>query len=146
MTLKLWLDNGWLKQEKSSREEINALLDKIDRDILTACIDDITPDWRLAIAYNASLSCAHTALRACGYRVPEETGHHKKTIESMKLTLAPDSEIITSLQAIRKKRHVVTYDSAGTVSEGEVDAALKIARELRTSLGNWLRSTYPLLT
>ena len=52
MTLQNWLNSGWIKPEKTSPNEIHTLLEKIDRDISTACIDDITADWRLAIAYS----------------------------------------------------------------------------------------------
>ncbi len=145
MTLQSWLNNGWIKQEKTSPNEIRALLGKIDRDISTARIGEITADWRLAIAYNACLASAHTALRAMGCRLPEEQGHHYKTIESLKLTLASDPELIITLQSVRKKRHTVTYDASGTVSETEVAEVLEIARELRGSLHAWLKTSHPQL-
>ena len=80
MTLQDWLSNGWLKQHTTSRQEIRDLLDKVDRDIAEASKEEITLDWRLAIAYNACLGCATIALRVSGYRMPGGTGQHYRTI------------------------------------------------------------------
>ncbi len=69
MTLKDWLSSGWLKQHATSRKETADLLAKVDRDITEAGKEEITLDWRLAIAYNACLGCAIIALR--GERIPD---------------------------------------------------------------------------
>ena len=74
MTLKDWLNSGWLKQHSTSRKEITDLLAKVDRDITEAGKEEITLDWRLAIAYNVCLGCATIALRASGYRIPGGAG------------------------------------------------------------------------
>jgi len=145
MTLRSWLNNDWIIQEETSPNEIQALPDKINRDISTARIEEITADWRLAIVYNACLACAHTAPRAMGFRLPEDQGHHYRTIESLRFTLVSDAELIIALQSVRKKRHTVTYDASGTVSETEVVEVLEIARELRRSLEEWLKSNHPQL-
>ena len=76
MTLQDWFSSGWLKRHTTSRQEIADLLKKVDRDILEAAKEEITLDWRLAIAYNACLGCATTALRASGYRLPGGAGQH----------------------------------------------------------------------
>lgn len=116
MTLQDWLNNGWLKPHTSSPQEIKDLLDKVDRDIAEAAKEEITLDWRLAIAYNACLGCATIALRASGYRMPGGAGQHYRTIQSLRFTINPDSDIIISLEAISKKRATVSYDAAGTVT------------------------------
>jgi hypothetical protein len=54
MTLKQWADNRWLKEEKTSREEIFNLLAIVERDMEDAK-GSISPDWRFGIAYNAAL-------------------------------------------------------------------------------------------
>jgi hypothetical protein len=143
MTLQNWLRSGWIKEEKTSPAEIRALREKIGRDIATARLADVTADWRLAIAYNACLACAHTALRATGFRLPEDQGHHYRTIESLRHTLATDHELIITLHAVRKKRHTVTYDAAGTVSDTEVAEVLEIAHGLQQLLDKWLTKDHP---
>lgn len=139
MTLQDWLNNGWFKRHTSNPQEIRVLLDKVDRDIAEAAKEDISLDWRLAIAYNACLGCATIALRASGYRISGGTGHHYRTIQSLRFTINPDTDMIISLEAISKKRAIVSYDAAGTIGETELTEAINLARELREVLDGWLR-------
>ncbi|MBD3332572.1 hypothetical protein GF356_06960 [candidate division GN15 bacterium] len=143
MTLQDWLSSGWLKQHASSRKEIADLLTKVDRDITEASKEEITLDWRLAIAYNACLGCATIALRAAGYRIPGGAGQHYRTIQSLRFTIKPQSDIIASLEAISRKRAIVSYDAAGTITESEVAEAMSLAEELRERLLAWLREEHP---
>jgi len=145
MTLQDWLSNGWLKTHTSSRQEIRDLLDKVDRDIAEASKEGITLDWRLAIAYNACLGCATIALHASGYRIPGGTGQHYRTIQSLRYTIDPDAELILSLEAISRKRAIVTYDAAGTITDSEVAEAINLARDLQSDLLAWLLAEYPKL-
>lgn len=143
MTLKDWLDNGWLKNQPTNRSEILDLLNKVNRDITESAKEEISLDWRLSIAYNACIGCATVALRARGYRIPGGSGKHYRTIQSLKFTIKPDTELIISLEAISKKRGIVNYDAAGTVTEGEVTEAIELAAELNSLLVNWLEKNYP---
>jgi len=143
MTLKDWHNSGWLKRHSSSRKEISDLLVKVDRDITEAANDTITLDWRLAIAYNACLGCATIALRASGYRIPGGAGQHYRTIQSLRFTIKPQSDVIASLEAISRKRAIVSYDVAGTITESEVAEAMSLAGELRERLFAWLKEERP---
>ncbi|MDZ4724163.1 MAG: hypothetical protein SGI97_09710 [candidate division Zixibacteria bacterium] len=143
MTLDDWLKSSWLKSHSSSAEEVEVLLLKVNRDIDEATKTTIGLDWRLAIAYNAVLGLATIALRVSGYRAPEVEGHHYRTIESLRYTLKPDKNLVSALQTIRKKRAVVNYDAADTVSEAEMNEALAIAKELYVELQAWLKSKFP---
>lgn len=143
MTLQDWLNSGWLKPHTSSPQEVQTLFAKVDRDIAEAAKVEITLDWRLAIAYNACLGCATLALRASGYRMPGGAGQHYHTIQSLRFTIHPDSDIIISLQAISKKRSIVSYDAAGIITEAEVEEAMALAHELRGSVYSWLRAVHP---
>ena len=143
MTLQDWLSSGWLKQHATSRKEIADLLTKVDRDITEAGKEEITLDWRLAIAYNGCLGCATIALRASGYRIPGGAGQHYRTIQSLRFTVNPASDIIASLEAISRKRAIVSYDVAGTITESEVAEARSLAEELREELLAWLRKEHP---
>ena len=140
MTLQDWLSNGWLKSHTTSQQEINELLAKVERDIAEASKEEITLDWRLAIAYNACLGCATIALRASGYRMPGGAGQHYRTIQTLRFTINPDSDIIISLEAISKKRAIVSYDAAGTITEAEVEEARQLADQLLEQLKTWLQS------
>ncbi len=143
MTLPDWYSNGWLKEHRSSQQEIKGLLEKVDRDISESAKEVITLDWRLAIAYNACLGCATIALRASGYRMPGGSGQHHRTIQSLRFTFDPGSELIISLGAINKKRGVVNYDAVGTITLTELTEARNLADELRELLMVWLTEKHP---
>jgi hypothetical protein len=145
MTLEDWVSNHWLKKEPTAVEEIAELFEIVDRDLKQAANANISGDWRLAMAFNAALQCAAIALRASGYRLPVDEGHHKKTIDSLKHTINPDSKLIERLDGFRRRRSKVTYDTAGTATEAEVKELIKTANELRDQLKKWLRSNHPKL-
>ncbi len=141
--LKQWLARGRLRRQASSPEEIAALFKKIDRDLVECHKKDISLDWRLVIAYNAALGCATAALRASGFRVGEGGGNHVTIVDSLAFTMEIDRETIIALNAIRKKRHVTSYDAADTVSELEVDETIEMAEMLKKRLIEWLRQNHP---
>jgi len=95
-------------------------------------------DWRLAIAYNDCLGCATIALRAGGYRISGGAGQHYRTIQSLRFTISPSDDIISSLENISKKRAIVSYDAAGTISEAEANEAIQLAKDLKALLFKWL--------
>jgi hypothetical protein len=68
MSLRDWLRAGWLSEHQSSREEVSDLLGVADRDLGDCQSSGLSPDWRLAIAYNAAMQLAVAALAAAGYR------------------------------------------------------------------------------
>jgi hypothetical protein len=57
--LKDWLANGWLVEHKAGPREIADLLALADRDLHECQVIGLSPDWRLAIAYNAALQSAN---------------------------------------------------------------------------------------
>jgi len=66
MSLGDWLKAQWLREEKSSREEIANLLDVADRDLRDCQIKGLSEDATPAIAYNGALQSAMAALAAAG--------------------------------------------------------------------------------
>jgi len=143
--LKDWLEahKHWFHDHKTSRLEIAELLQIADRDIKDATDGGISPDWRLAIAYNAAFRCATAALAAKGYRVEHDTSHHYRTIESLEFTLGLDRKLIDRLQAFRKKRNVSDYERIGAVSEREVEEMLGLAKFLRAEVERWIKENFP---
>jgi hypothetical protein len=143
MTLELWLENRWLVQHQATRAEIASLLALIDRDLNDARVASISPDWRLAIAYNSALQCAVAALAASGYRPGKGGSHHYYAIESLRFTLEYDEAIIDTLDAFRKKRNVADYERAGTTTDTEVQELIDLASQMRQDLLDWLASKHP---
>ena len=140
MTLEQWSKNRWLTEHETSPDEITGLMSVIDRDLHDAQVAGLSPDWRLAIAYNAALQCAVAALAAHGYRPGKGGSHHYYAIESLRFTLELDDATIRTLDAFRKKRNISDYERAGLVSDTEVAELIEFAAELRQQLNDWLET------
>jgi hypothetical protein len=144
VSLSDWLKSAWLIEHETSPDEIGDLLSVIDRDLRDCCATGLSPDWKLAIAYNAALQVALAGLAAEGYRVARES-HHYRALQSLSLTLGCSSAVIARLEAFRKKRNISDYERAGSVSDGEAAEITTLATELRTELLDWLRKAHPQL-
>lgn len=143
MSLEKWLENGWLKREATSGDEIKGLLAIVDRDLKDANVAAISEDRRFEAGFNAARTLANVALRACGYRTSTQPGHHQKTIESLELTMQADSKLINRLKAFSKKRNATSYDSAGNVSAQELESVIRTATELKKEVVAWLQKNHP---
>ncbi|MBI4027134.1 MAG: hypothetical protein HY360_19265 [Verrucomicrobia bacterium] len=142
MSLQDWARNGWLTEHKTSLGEIADLLAVADRDLSDCGAQGLSEDWQLAIAYNAALQVAITALAACGYRAAREA-HHYRAIQSLTLTIGAETKLVALLDGFRKKRNISDYERAGLVSQKEAQEMLALARRLRREIENWLRAKYP---
>jgi hypothetical protein len=141
VSLNDWERNGWLIAHKASPQEIKDLLGVADRDLRDCTVKGLSDDWRLAIGYNAALQCATAALAPSGYRASREA-HHYRVIQSLSLTVAADANLVTKLDAFRKKRNVGDYERAGTISTAEADEMVALARALRQSVEKWLQQAH----
>jgi hypothetical protein len=143
MTLQKWLDWGWLRPHRSSREEVGDLLAIVQRDLENARIERLSPDWRFGIAYNAALKLCTVLLHASGYRADRELAH-KRTVDALPLILgeqrAGDARY---LDACRKKRHIVEYETAGSASDADADELIGFATGLREDVLAWPRASRP---
>ncbi len=145
MTLQDWLRSSWLVAHKTSPQEIKSLLAMVDRDLKSCRASGLSPDWQLAIAYNAALQAAIAALAAAGYRVARGESHHHRAVQSLAQTIGADAAFISKLDKFRKKRNIIDYEQAGTVSEQESGEILQLASDLRVAVEAWLRKEYPAL-
>jgi len=144
MSLGDWLRNGWLVEHETSPQEIIELLRLADRDLRECRTAGLSPDWRLAMAYNSALGSATAALSAAGYRATRE-GHHYRIIQSLGYTIGAGPDLIARLDAFRKKRNISDYERSGAVSAQEADEMFVLARMLRKSVGDWLEKSHPKL-
>jgi hypothetical protein len=142
MSLKSWLNDGWVKQHTPSAREIKNLSGIADRDLVQSLLPGLSPDTRFTIAYNAALQCCSAALAASGYRISREA-HHYRLIQSLQFTLNEDAATIRLLDDFRKKRNISDYEMAGTISEKEAAEMHALATQLRKRLGLWLKENYP---
>jgi hypothetical protein len=111
MSLKQWANDGWLRPHRSSRKEIEGLLSIVDRDLESARVAQLSPDWRFGIAYNAALKLCTILVHASGYR-PERTRHHYLTIQALPLILGTGRKADARyLDTCRIKRNEVEYET-----------------------------------
>ena len=146
MSLEKWAEYGWLRAEPTSPEEIGDLLGIVVRDLHDAGVEAISEDRRFEAAFNAARTAANVALRACGYRTAAQLGHHLRTVESLELTMQADPRLIQKMRVFSKKRNATSYDSAGHVSDQELEEVIRVANELQKSVTAWLRENHPELT
>lgn len=144
MSLHDWLQNGWVAEHQSSREEIADLLAIVERDLEDCRTPGLSPAWRLNIAYNAALQAAAAALAAEGFRAGREA-YHFRVIQSLAYTLGWDANLISQLDHFRKKRNLSGYERAGMTSEQEADEMFELALRLRDEVIAWLRRRHPRL-
>jgi hypothetical protein len=143
MSLKDWLNNGWLVVHRTSRAEVADLLTAADRDLQDARTPGLSPAWSFNIAYNAALHLCNLALAAEGYR-PARDSKHYRTIAALDLILGPRAgDLVAWLDHCRALRHDVTYEGARSISRKEADELLGTVRELKGKVLDWLKESHP---
>lgn len=143
MSLKQWFDNGWIKQHRSSRQEIADLLAIVERDLNDASSGGISSDWQFGIAYNAALKLCTILLCAEGFRAGHGLQHYR-TIQALSLILGGERQADADyLDVCRVKRNTVEYDRSGTTSHAEAQELISFVKEFREDVLHWLLTNYP---
>lgn len=96
----------------------------------------------MAIAYNAVLQLATLALAAEGYR-PERQRAHERAIQSLRLTIGEAARIVDTLDGVRRKRNVSSYERAGAASPSEAQEVYRLTVALRKRVLQWLKEQHP---
>lgn len=142
MSLKQWLDNGWLRQHETSKNEILDLLSIVDRDLKDARAG-LSADWQFGIAYNAALKLCSILLYAAGFK-SERTLQHYRTIQAMPLILGEDRKKDAQyLDACRSKRNIAEYHRVGVVTERDAEELVQFVKEFKNDVINWLKKNRP---
>jgi hypothetical protein len=102
----------------------------------------LSSDVQLGLAYDAIRACATAALRAAGYRVVRGGNEHYRTIEALEFSIDPQKKLIPTLDKLRKKRNIGSYDDFGLVSQGEADSCGKMAISVRKEVEEWIRKNH----
>jgi hypothetical protein len=144
MSLELWKQNGWLREYKTSAQEVNSLMALVERDLNDAAKEEVSKDWRFNIAYNAGLQLATIVLYAAGYRAGRGEGKHYRVIQALSLVMGPEfSTMRDYLDNCRRKRNISEYDAVGTVSEKEAADLLQTVRKFKVDVERWLGKNHP---
>ena len=143
MSLREWLEKGWLREHKTTRTEIAAILAVADRDLADSRAVGLSADGRFQIAYSAALEAATAALAAAGYRPGRVESQHYRVLQSLALTVGATPQQVSTLESFRKKRNIASYERAGLVSQEETREMMELAEALRKKVEEWLRSEHP---
>jgi len=102
----------------------------------------LSTDVQLGLAYDAIRISATAALRAAGYRVVRGGSEHYRTIEALEFSIDPQKKIIPTLDKLRRKRNIGSYDDYGLVSQSEADTCGKMALHVRKEVESWIRKSH----
>jgi hypothetical protein len=143
MTLKQWLNNGWLRSHKTSTEEIGNLLAIVERDIKDASEGEISADWSFGIAYNAALKLCTILLYSEGYKA-ERNLQHYRTIQALSMILGSERKNdVDFLESCRAKRNIVEYDYIGAVTTDNAQELIEFVKDLKVDVERWLAKNHP---
>ncbi|MCD6308893.1 MAG: hypothetical protein J7M24_07850 [Candidatus Latescibacteria bacterium] len=142
MSLQDWLQNHWLTEHTTSRDEVSGQLAAIDRDLQECTINSLSPEWRLSIAYAAAMRAAAIALAVTGFRATHEQRHYR-TIQSLRYTINAEPDLIAEIDLFRKKRNATQYDQIQAISDHEAKRMIELATLLRDRIVKWLTETNP---
>jgi len=142
MSLKDLLNQGRLRQHKTSKKEIENLLALVRRDIKDAKVEGLSSDRRFACAYNAVLQLATIYLYCKGYK-PEGAGHHFTVFQAMKIIMGNNYYTLADyFDSCRSKRNITDYDYAGAISDLEAEELIEEAEKFLEITINWLKKNY----
>ena len=131
------------KRQPTSAEEIHALLRLAERDLQQAEVPGLYPDGRFSFAYNAALQLATATLRLYQIRVGASS-HHVRTFEELRRVLPDEKrEFALEFERARRKRHMLTYEQAGGVSESEAQNLILRVHEYQAWLFEYINSNFP---
>jgi uncharacterized protein (UPF0332 family) len=130
MTIQELLEERRIYKGTIAKATIVAAFERAQRDLNTAHkVLDIDTDWAFSIAYNGVLQASRAFMFAQGYRPASNEGH-KNTFAFMLVTVDDAHKpLIVYFDRMRVKRHQVTYDAAGVVTETETRSLLAKAEE-----------------
>ncbi len=122
---------GLVSRISYSRRRVEDLMRIAARDLDVArSLADESMDWSYSIAYNSMLQSARALMFSRGYRPTGQTPH-LAVVSFLRNSFNKElGHLITEFDRIRKKRHISVYDTAGAISQSEMQHALKVASEL----------------
>ena len=138
MSIDNFINSGVLVKQDSSKDEITDLLKIVERDLEDSSQTEISDDWQFGIAYNAALKLANVLVRASGYRVKGQ-GHHMNTFAMIPFILGVHKKDDSNyLDACRRKRNIVEYDSVGGATAEDVKELREFVLEFQKEVLAWL--------
>jgi hypothetical protein len=146
MSLEQWKENGWLREYRTSAQEVEGILALVVRDLADASRKEISTDWRYNIAYNAGLQLATVVLYAAGYRSGRGESKHYRVIQALPLVMGRQFSLKRDyLDNCRRKTNISEYDAVGTISVKEAEDLLRAVKEFKAEVVTWLKENHSAL-
>ena len=142
MNFKKWLAEERLRTHRTSKEEIQGLLEIARRDLNDASVQDLSTDRRFLIAYEGALTLATIPLYCAGYETYGR-GHHWLIFRILPDVMGEKySDLADYFDQCRTKRNVGTYDRGGQISESEVEELLAEVKSFYEDVIDWLKRNH----
>ena len=145
MSLKDWLDNGWLKSHQTDSQEIANLLAIVERDLADASLNDLSVDWQFGIAYNAALKLCNVMLYVHGYRPENALAHYRAIMALKEIEETNWEQYSVYLNACRMRRNTLEYDRVDSISKDDADELITFTRMFYAEVKNYLVKHFPTL-
>ena len=143
MSLKTLSQAGKLKHHVTSKEEVGALAELINRDARDAALTGLSADRRFAIAYGMVLRAATILLYCKGYQA-KGAGAQFTVLQAVKDILGKESSGLADyFDSCRSKRHISEYTSADGIAEAEAAELLKEAAGFWKTVSKWVSDNHP---
>jgi len=98
-------------------------------------------EWAYTIAYNAMLLAGRAVMFSEEYR-PTATGGHAAVVEFLRVRLdASFTEMVQTMDRMRRQRHRIIYDAPGTVSASQIREAVLTAEQFLSQIEVLIAST-----
>ena len=142
MSLSELLKKDLVRKVDPDKEKGKELLLISERDLKVAA-DNFKAEnynWALAIAYNSMLSAGRALMSIKGYRASSET-HHLAVVQYCAAVLPKEaSELASSFNRFRVRRHDVVYGESDSVGKDEAARAIDKAKEFHDIIKEKLES------
>ena len=146
MTWTKLLANKDAQKHKTTKKELDNMRALIARDLADAAIAALSADRRFATAYNAALQAANMAIACAGYRIVSKVGHHRVSLESVKLVLGKSVDKYADyFETCRRKRNTIDYTFSNVATETEATEILVQASEFYSKIEDWISKNHPSL-
>lgn len=139
MNLEELLNQNKIKLHTTSKEEIQNLINAIERDIKDANTHGLSSDRRFCIAYNAILLSATILLNCSGYCTVGES-HHFNTIRTIPIILGEEYlKLSRYFDHCRYKRNLADYERIGSISNKEAQEILAETKNFFLIIKEWIK-------
>lgn len=112
---KALLANHRVERHTATRRELDDLRSAVDRNLLDAALPGLSADNRFGLAYEAALPLAKMAVACAGYRAKGHAAHQTTFLaleQAMGRGISAEADY---LDACRRKRHILSYDTVRCV-------------------------------